>query len=435
MQAHSSFGGDPGRVVILSTYFPTSLKPRLAAFTRMLATRVELHLVHADEPPGLAAPLSLQKRHREELESLGVRIHRLPVQWPRAALKSLGRLALGLSIHGSLYVDRRLAGHFREICDQLKPDVVHIDRLRAVPIARQVSVPKVVDLTDPVGWVTKQRAATSAGWRAWLRTLESRTLWQDEGAVVRSAITLFATEFGAEICRSPLGGADVRFVGHPTVQMGYPTKTKFEGSGVRLCFAGNLGYWPNLEGMTEFMTHKWPVIRDRVEGVTLSVLGSSPPRKFLHLAARQRVAVQYNLPDLLSVMRGADLAIVPLSQCGGFSNKVADAIVGVGIPVLATEATVRGMPSSVRSLIPCANTTNDWVSQIDSFRRDPAPWWGSVDKARGLFANELAPEKCSQDILEIYRHAIAQYMQPKVSHISRHSWRVKHLQVNRVAIR
>lgn len=394
-------------VAVISCYLPTPLKPRLFHFIKALASCVDVHLIYADEPPPIAQPKGFRQRARAELQSLGVTLHYVGVPWPAALLHAAGHMILGRSIHGALYSHPQMAAQVSALCDRLAPDVIHIDRLRAVPLARKASRPQIVDLVDPTFVAAEWRTQHSPRWqRPLLRFVRDRTVSGDEAAVAAAFPVIFASPFGAEQFRARFPSTRCCYIPHPIAPPSFPVRSSLLESGkLHLCFVGSLDYWPNVHGLINFLSTTWPQVRRCLGMVTLTVIGRTPSRKLRGAVARSGARMLPNPDDVFAAMQKADLAIAPLDFCGGYPNKITDALVGAGLPVLASSQAQRGLPEAVRRALPAADSPGEWSKLLTQFQSHPEPWWDAVHEVRRFLAIELNAGTCAEALLDAYASA------------------------------
>lgn len=106
-----------------------------------------------------------------------------------------------------------------------------------------------------------------------------------------------------------------------------------------LVFHGQYGYRPNLEAVTliaDTLLPRWEAM-----GLDVKVLavGPEPPPRRLH----PRLVFTGPVDEVAPVLKGCDLAVIPLQEGGGTRMKVLDYF-AVRVPVLITSKGVEGIP-------------------------------------------------------------------------------------------
>jgi glycosyltransferase involved in cell wall biosynthesis len=109
-----------------------------------------------------------------------------------------------------------------------------------------------------------------------------------------------------------------------------------------ILFVGTLGYAPNEEAVTWFVSRVWPRLLSALHyRVRLVIVGRNPPAAVRRLARQRGVKVAGAVDDIGRYYRGADLAIAPLHAGGGTRIKVIEAA-SYGVPVVTTDFGVQG---------------------------------------------------------------------------------------------
>jgi glycosyltransferase involved in cell wall biosynthesis len=103
-----------------------------------------------------------------------------------------------------------------------------------------------------------------------------------------------------------------------------------------ILFVGTLGYAPNEEAVTWFVSRVWPRLsRALHHRVRLVIVGQNPPAAVRRLAWQRGVKMAGAVDDIGRYYRDADLAIAPLHAGGGTPIKVIEAA-SYGVPVVTT---------------------------------------------------------------------------------------------------
>lgn len=110
-----------------------------------------------------------------------------------------------------------------------------------------------------------------------------------------------------------------------------------------LVFAGNLSWYPNAAAMRFFADEVWPGLKKEVAGVTMDVIGGSPPPSLLTLAARDKdFRVHGFVPDVRPHISRAALYVCPIMDGGGTKLKILDAL-AMAKPIVAHPIACEGI--------------------------------------------------------------------------------------------
>jgi len=103
----------------------------------------------------------------------------------------------------------------------------------------------------------------------------------------------------------------------------------------RIVFAGNLGYFPNVDAAAWLARDILPRLRAARADVELRLVGARPARAIRALASEPGVSLAASVPAMAPELAAATVALIPLRAGSGLQNKVLEAM-SVGTPVVAT---------------------------------------------------------------------------------------------------
>jgi glycosyltransferase involved in cell wall biosynthesis/predicted nuclease with TOPRIM domain len=109
-----------------------------------------------------------------------------------------------------------------------------------------------------------------------------------------------------------------------------------------LLFIGGFNHTPNVDAVLFFVREVLPLVRRRLEGVRLTVVGSRPPPEVEELAHREDVEVTGYVPDVSGLFARTRLSVAPLRYGAGVKGKV-NMSMAYGVPVVATTMAMEGM--------------------------------------------------------------------------------------------
>ncbi|WP_142132087.1 glycosyltransferase [Arthrobacter sp. SLBN-83] len=110
-----------------------------------------------------------------------------------------------------------------------------------------------------------------------------------------------------------------------------------------VCFAGSLNYAPNVDSATVLVEKIAPQVWQEVPDARFVIAGRRPTPAVQALAGPQ-VDVLANVPSILDVFHGADVAVFPDEHGVGIRNSVLEAL-AAGLPVVATPVAARELPA------------------------------------------------------------------------------------------
>lgn len=105
------------------------------------------------------------------------------------------------------------------------------------------------------------------------------------------------------------------------------------------CFVGSLNYGPNIDSANVLINKIAPLVWQQVPDARFVLAGRRPEASVRALAG-PRVEVLANVPSVLEVFHGADVAVFPDEHGVGIRNSVREAL-AAGLPVVATPVAAR----------------------------------------------------------------------------------------------
>jgi len=351
---------------VLATRFPVPPwrgdQLRLYHHLRLLAQRHEVALAALVlRPPRAAA--------RVAVEGLGVRVEVVPLGLLGAGV-SLGRALLGdpRPLQVLMYARRRARARVDALLAGGGFDVVHAQLVRTAPyLPPPAGPPAVVDLVDALSVNLGRRAALARGPGARLAAWEARRLARFERALLgRAAATLVVSEAD----RAAVGSAHARVVpnGVDIAHFAYREEGR---PAARLVFAGNLGYFPNVDAACWLAEEVFPRICAEVPAATLRLVGARPARAVRRLAARPGISVAASVPAMPPELAAATVALIPMRAGSGMQNKVLEAM-ACGTPVVTTPRAATPLAARAGEHLLVADDAAGLAAAAVALLRDPA---------------------------------------------------------------
>lgn len=163
-----------------------------------------------------------------------------------------------------------------------------------------------------------------------------------------------------------------------------------------LLFIGNFVHTPNIDAMIYFVGEVMPLIRRRIPGITLTIIGNKPPEAILNLANDDIKVLGY-VPDIAPYLKSAYLSIAPLRYGGGIKGKVGEAM-SYGLPVVTTSFGVEGFDLIPGQHAIVAETPEDITEAISRLMTDPALYEYVSRNGYELIKERFSPERTAARI-------------------------------------
>jgi O-antigen biosynthesis protein len=140
-----------------------------------------------------------------------------------------------------------------------------------------------------------------------------------------------------------------------------------------ILFVGSFAHLPNQEAVLWLVDHVLPLVRARVTGARLAVVGSNPASDILALAC-DSISISANVSDtmLREIYRTARVAAVPLRYGAGVKLKVVEAM-REGLPLVTTSVGAQGLPG-LADVASICDDTQEFADAVCRLLTDDALW-------------------------------------------------------------
>ncbi len=277
-------------------------------------------------------------------------------------------------------------------------DLIHADQLTmalyALPYARKArsqaaggkagegdeSPLTLFDAHNAV-WTIVERMSANAPW--FLKPvvdLEARRIKRYEGEIVRSFdFTLAVTEPDRlalqEAARLSANGVYAEDPPIRVVPIAVDTRQlqpvhRRDGS-MEIVTLGTLHYPPNADGIRWFVRDVFPIVRENLPGVRLTIIGKNPPADFMQLAAQYPDAIRVTgyVPDLTPYLEAVAVMVVPVRAGGGMRVRILEALAR-GMPVVTTTIGLEGIAARPGEEVLVADSAEEFAQAVVTLLAD-----------------------------------------------------------------
>jgi glycosyltransferase involved in cell wall biosynthesis len=132
-----------------------------------------------------------------------------------------------------------------------------------------------------------------------------------------------------------------------------------------------MDYFPNVDAVQYFCRDVLPLVRQSVPEARFYIVGRNPIREVKALQKSPTIIVTGTVPDIRPYLARASVSVAPLRIARGVQNKVLEAM-AMGVPVVGTAETFKGIPATERNGIRMANDPRSFAQHVVSFLRADA---------------------------------------------------------------
>jgi len=226
------------------------------------------------------------------------------------------------------YRSPRMHEDIRQTLSKESYDVIHVDTIDlAQYVLEYTDTPKVLNHHNVESVILLRRAAKAqSSLEKWYLNHQGRKLQEYERTTVGS--------FDVNVTVSDLDGENLQKLapGTRTVTVSNGVDTDyFQPQGIeqdenRVIFVASLDWFPNIDAVRFFLSDIWPILKNKVPGVVMHLVGGPPPPEILEAAKTDpRFIVHGYVKDVRPHMDKAAVYIVPIRVGGGTRLKILDA--------------------------------------------------------------------------------------------------------------
>ena len=189
------------------------------------------------------------------------------------------------------------------------------------------------------------------------------------------------------------------------VDTSYFTPEASEPEANSLVFVGTMYWPPNVEGVLWFKNKILPLVKERLPGVKLYIVGRNPTRKIKSLADSKVVVTGY-VDDVRSYIARGEVFIVPLKSGSGMRIKILNAM-AMGKPVISTSKGCEGIKVTDGRDIIIADEPEKFAEGIIKLMQNEKTRIGIAKSGLNLIRNNYRWEKVTKELISEYRKVIA----------------------------
>ncbi|MCK6446940.1 MAG: glycosyltransferase family 4 protein [Planctomycetes bacterium] len=352
---------------------------------RELARRHEVHLAAIGAPPPA-----------KELEPLFRSIHLFPSTPARRHGNPVGRALRSFSVHEVFEFDPQVLAAI----EALRPsefDVVWTGGIKMLVYSHRLrGVPVLGDVADDETGPARTRLEQSRGPVQYLRNLRdlSKITRYQQLFFRHLAVCTVVAERDRDAIAELNPGLDVRVVPNGVDHEYFAPRAEPEEE-QSLVFEGNMGFAPNVEGVSYFAREVFPALRERAPRAKLWVVGKDPAPEVRALHG-DAIHVTGVVDDVRPYLARATLFVCPMVSGTGIKNKILQAW-SMGKCVVATPKSCGGLVLEDGRNLVVADGTDALVREILALFEDRARRAAIGARAREtVLAHYTWAQKCAE---------------------------------------
>ena len=218
-------------------------------------------------------------------------------------------------------------------------------------------------------WRRHLESTGASPMKVWLRSQYSK--WEryeiEEMALADHVVAI--TERDAETIRQLLPTADVGTVPAAVDLERFVWTSAEEREENNLLLLGGMNWAPNRDAAIWFCNEIAPLVRRKMPEVTVTLVGSDPPRSELPESA-DWLSIEGYVDDILPYYGSTTVGVIPLRVGGGMRVKIVE-MMSCGIPCVSTSIGAEGNDASSPEHYICADSATAIADAIVELLRSP----------------------------------------------------------------
>ncbi len=175
-----------------------------------------------------------------------------------------------------------------------------------------------------------------------------------------------------------------------------------------LVFTGAMDWFPNEDGILQFLETTLPLVRQQIPDIKLTIVGRNPTAKLRAAGEAAGAVVTGTVDDVRPYLARAAAVIVPLRIGGGTRLKIFEAL-AMGKAVVSTTIGAEGLPVTDGQHILIADDAQRFAAQLVSLLKSPERRRALGQAGRRLveeqFAWPMVASGFEQQLTEVASHA------------------------------
>jgi glycosyltransferase involved in cell wall biosynthesis len=172
-----------------------------------------------------------------------------------------------------------------------------------------------------------------------------------------------------------------------------------------LVFTGAMDWYPNEEGILDFIETTLPLIQREVPEASLTVVGRNPTTRLLDVDLRKGVRITGTVDDVRPYVAEAAVYVVPLRIGGGTRLKILEAL-AMGKAVVSTTIGAEGLPLVNGRHFIAADSPSEIARTVVSLLRDPERRAALGAAGRQLVEQRHSWKRVAQEFEQLCKEAI-----------------------------
>jgi glycosyltransferase involved in cell wall biosynthesis len=262
-------------------------------------------------------------------------------------------------------------------------DVIHADQLTMTQFAFPLQIPEdkkpalVFDAHNAVWTITARMKQNAAFYMKLPLGLETNRIKKYEGMIVKDFdVTLAVAEPDRQLLLEALHqygpNKDVQI---PVIPIAVDTRqiqpVRRPENSLNILTMGTLYYPPNADGIRWFIQQVFPLVRQKLPGVKLTIIGKNPPKDFLKFSSDPTSGIVTTgfVPELDPYFAESAVSVVPVRAGGGMRVRILEMFARAA-PVVTTTVGLEGIEACPGEDVLVADSPDEFARAVVNLLQD-----------------------------------------------------------------
>jgi GT2 family glycosyltransferase len=174
-----------------------------------------------------------------------------------------------------------------------------------------------------------------------------------------------------------------------------------------LLFVGNFRHRPNEDGVRFFVSEVLPLVRERLPGVELLLVGDNAPAEFAEYESAGVRVLGY-VPDIEPLFARARVFVAPVRFGAGVKGKIGEALAH-GLPVVTTKIGAEGMALRDGEEALIVDSPREFADAVLRLYDDAALWRRLSDNSRAHVERHFSPRVVGKVVNDSVRSLLGHF--------------------------
>lgn len=352
------------KILYVVPFVPWAVKVRSFNLIPRLARRHEITLVCvSDEEPSTEQTAWLSKYCKKAVYIRHTKLEGM--------LQCAAALPTRTPLRIAYCKSNKARGEVRQLCEELRPDVVYVERWRALQFVPELrSAPVVCDPTDSMTLFNRRLMKGGVPWERLLGWVEHSKFTGYEGNLARGvSVCVFCSRVDMECVKEQAPEVQYELVPNGVDCEKLFFKEESEEVPGMVVFTGSFKYGPNRHAARYFLEEIFPRVRKDVPEAKFVAVGNGAVKALAEYRGRAGFEAVDFVADLRPYLAKAEVAIAPLTVGAGVSNKLSEGF-AVGTAVVSTSLACGDLPVTSGQELLIADGAAEFAKQVVRLLRD-----------------------------------------------------------------